>query len=143
MAENNAKGGLLLILVLLGGVGGVGYWNYQRNTAADNQEPRPFRSYATADLDKMLAAQKAEIARMQPLVERARLTHVEARGNGFIADQVKEFERVHRQSARERELSGQLTDLQLMQQQLETERSKRSGEGEGALMRVLKLAFTF
>lgn len=143
MAANNAKGGLVLLLVLLGGVGGVGYWNYQRNTAAENQEPRPFRGYATADLDKMSAAQKGEIARMQPMVERSRLSHAEARGNGFIADQVNEFERVHRQSARERELSGQLADLQVMQQQLETERSKRTNEGEGALLRVLRLAFTF
>ncbi|HME70332.1 MAG TPA: hypothetical protein VKM54_10760 [Myxococcota bacterium] len=143
MAATSAKGGLLLILVLLGGAGGVGYWNYQKNTAAENSEPRPFRGYATADLDKMIVAQKAEIARMRPTVEQARLTHTEVRGNGFIADQVKEFERVHRQSTRERELTGQLADLEVMQQQLEKERAKRAGEGEGELMRVLRLAFTF
>lgn len=143
MAESSAKNGLLLILVLLAGAGGVGYWNYQRNVAAENREPRPFRGYATADLDKMIVAQKAEIARMKPVVERARLGHGEARSNGFIAEQVKEFERVHRQATRERDLSDRLADLEVMQQQLEKERAKRGGEGEGELLRILRLAFTF
>lgn len=143
MAESSAKNGLLLILVLLGAAGGVGYWNYQRNIAAENSEPRPFRSYATADLDKMLVAQKAEIARMRTAVENARLGHSEARGNGFIAEQVKEFERVHRQVSHERDLSDRLADVTVMQQQLEKERAKRAGEGEGELLRVLRLAFTF
>ena len=143
MAATSAKSGLLLILVLLGGAGGVGYWNYQRNIAAENSEPRPFRGYATADLDKMIAAQKAEIARIRPAAEQARLSHAEARGNGFLGDQVKEFERVHRQSTRTRELSEQPTDLEIMEQQLEKERAKRGGEGQGEFMRVLTLAFTF
>jgi len=143
MAETSAKGGLFLILLLLGGTGGVGYWNYQRNTAAENAEPRPFRGYATADLDKLIAAQKAEIARMRPVVERAEHSHAQVRGDGFLAEQVKEFERVHRQSTRERALSDQLTDLEVMQQQLDKERGRRAGEGEGKLMRVLRLAFTF
>jgi hypothetical protein len=143
MAASDAKGGLLLILVLLVGVGGVGYWNYQRNLAAENSEPRPFRGYATADLDKMIAAQKAEITRLRPTVEQAQLSRTEARGNGLIGDQIKEFERVHRQSTRTRELSGQLTDLEIVQQQLEKERAKRAGEDQGELMHVLKLAFTF
>jgi hypothetical protein len=143
MAATDTKSGLLLILVLLGAVGGVGYWNYQKNLAAESSEPRPFRGYATADLDKMIAAQKAEIARLRPTVEQAQLSRSEARGNGFIGDQIKEFERVHRQSTRTRELSGQLTDLEIVQQQLEKERAKRAGEGQGELMHVLKLAFTF
>ncbi|HBZ71493.1 MAG TPA: hypothetical protein DEP35_17910 [Deltaproteobacteria bacterium] len=143
MAASNAKGGLLLLLLLVGGVGGVGYWNYQRHVEAENSEPRPFRGYATADLDKMIAAQKPEIARMRTVVENARLGRTEARSNGFIAEQVHEFERVHRESSRERELSERLADLEIMQQQLEKERAKRTGEGEGALQRVLRLAFTF
>ena len=143
MAATSAKGGLLLILLLLGGTSGVGYWNYQRNTAAENAEPRPFRGYATADLDKLIAAQKAEIARMQPVVDRARHTRAQVRSNGFIAEQVKEFERVHRQSDRERALSDQFSDLEVMEKQLEKERALRAGEGEGKLLRVLRLAFTF
>ncbi len=143
MAASNAKSGLLLLLVLIGGAGGVGFWNYQRHIAAENSEPRPFRGYATADLDKMIAAQKGEIVRMRTAVEHARLGHTEARSNGFIAEQVQEFERVHRESSRERELSERLTDLEIMQQQLEKERAKRTGEGESELQRVLRLAFTF
>ena len=143
MAASNTKNGLLLLLLLVGGVGGVGYWNYQRHIAAEDSEPRPFRGYATADLDKMIAAQKGEIARMRTTVEHARSGHTEARSNGFIAEQVHEFERVHRESSRERELSERLTDLEIMQQQLEKERSKRAGEGEGELQHVLRLAFTF
>ena len=143
MADTSAKGGLLLILLLLGGTGGVGYWNYQRNTAAENAEPRPFRGYATADLDKLIAAQKAEISRMRPVVEHAQHAHAEVRGDGFLAEQVKQFERVRRQSTREQALSDQLADLEVMQQQLEKERGRRAGEGEGKLMRVLRLAFTF
>ena len=111
--------------------------------AAENSEPRPFRGYTTPDIDKMIAAQKAEIARMRPIVERAQHTRAQVRGDGFLAEQVKEFERVHRQSNRERALSDQLADLEVMQQQLEKERARRTGAGEGGFMRVLRLAFTF
>jgi hypothetical protein len=143
MAASGAQNKLLLLLLLLGAAGGVGFWNYQRNTAAENSEPRPFRGYATADLDRMIVAQKAEISRMQPLAERARHTHAEGRNNGFIAEQIREFERVHRESTREREISGQLSDLEVMEQQLEKERALRNGEGGGELLRVLRLSFTF
>jgi hypothetical protein len=143
MAATSAKGGLLLLLLLLGGTGGVGYWNYQRNVAKENSEPRPFRGYATPDLDKLIAAQKAEIDRMRPAVQRAEVSRAQARGDGFLGDQVREFERVHRHSEHTRELSGQLSDLEIMQQQLEKERALRVGEGQGALLNVLKLAFTF
>jgi len=143
MAASGANNKLLLLLLLLGAAGGVGFWNYQRNTAAENSEPRPFRSYATADLDKMIVAQQAEIARMKPSAERARHTHSEGRNNGFIADQIREFERVHRESTREREISGQLTDLEVMEQQLEKERARRDEQGAGELLRVLRLSFTF
>jgi hypothetical protein len=142
MAQTNVTGGILLILALLGGAGGVGYWNYQRNLAAENNEPRPFRGYTTPDIDKMIAAQKAEIARMRPVVDRAQRTRAQVRGDGFLGEQVKEFERVHRQSSRERALSDQLSDLEVVQQQLESERAKRTG-AEGRFMGVLRLAFTF
>ncbi|HYB12024.1 MAG TPA: hypothetical protein VEG67_01050 [Myxococcota bacterium] len=143
MAASNAKGSLLLLVLLLCGVGGVGFWNYQRHMAAENSEPRPFRGYATKDLDKMIGAQKAEIARMQGVVDHTRESRTAVRNNGFIAEQVQEFERIRRQSSRERELSGQLADLEATERQLEKERSLRSGEGEGELMRILRLAFTF
>jgi len=141
MAASGTKNKLLLFLLLLGAAGGVGFWNYQRNTAAENSEPRPFRGYATADLDKMIVAQKAEIARIKPFAEGARHTHTEGRNDGFIADQIREFERVHRESARGREIAGQLSDLEVMEQQLEKERALRNGQGE--VLRVLRLSFTF
>ncbi len=143
MAGSSSKNGLLLLLLLVAGAGGVGAWNYQRHAAEEAAEYRPFKGYATADLDKLIAAQRSEIARLRPRAAGARAVRADARSGGLIGDQVREFERVQRHAGRSRELSTQLTDLEVMLDQLEKERAKRGNDGESEAARVLRLAFTF
>ena len=143
MESSSSKNSLLLLLLLVAGAAGVGTWNYQRHAAAEAAEYRPFKGYATADLDKLIAAQRSEISRLRPRATGARASRTDARGGGLIGDQVREFERVQRHADRSRALSAQLTDLEVMLDQLEQERAKRGGEGESESARVLRLAFTF
>src|SRR5262245_9596879 len=56
---------LLLLIVLVVGLAGTGYWNYQRNAGMDSDlaENRPYRAVPTADLNQIVAKTKKDIAR--------------------------------------------------------------------------------
>ena len=116
---------LLVLLVLL--VGG-GAWNYQRNLARESQEDRPMRGYAEADLEKLLAAYKGE---QQRLTQRAgatpRARERDSSGK-LVAENVREFERVQRQSLRVRDAQGDLAETELMVARIEQELARRDQE---------------
>jgi len=64
---------ILALLVLCSAVVGGGYYNYQRNAPmdADLQKERPYKTLATADVQKLLAAYGAEHTRAKNSVANA------------------------------------------------------------------------
>jgi hypothetical protein len=56
---------VFLLIVLVVGLGGAGYYNYQRNAAmdADLAENRPYRAVPSADLAKIIASTQKDVAR--------------------------------------------------------------------------------
>lgn len=56
---------VFLLLVLVVGLAGAGYYNYQRNAAmdADLAENRPYRAIPSAELAKIIASTQKDVAR--------------------------------------------------------------------------------
>ena len=127
-SEKGGRGALVPLLVLLLLLVGGGAWNYHRNLARESQEDRPMRGYAEADLEKLLAAYKAEqerVARRAGATPRARQT---AASGPLVGENVREFERVQRQSRRVRDAHGDLAETELMVARIEQELARRDQE---------------
>ncbi len=143
MAERAQAGGgvagLFLILLLM--VGGLAF-NYHRNVQAEAQEDRPYRGYATEDLESLLAAYEGRQGAQSARYEAAAGRRAKAEGKAYFDEQVREFERVQRVHRRAAERRDQLAGTQVVVKQIKKELAKREGEGD-ALALFMKRAFTF
>jgi hypothetical protein len=137
MAGKSEGGGkLLLLLLLLAVAGAAGTWNYRRNLEAEKAEPRPFRSYADADLESLTEAYQQEIEAYTRRYQAVTGQKVAIREGGHIDDKIREFERVQRISRNTRDLVTQLARRHVAVEGLASERHKRAEERQ-----VVKLFF--
>lgn len=114
---------ILLLLVLVVGVVGGGYYNYQRNAGleADLHKPRPYAKFATADIVKLIAAYQKEIQRKkartagapggEDAIDRRDASDVGGKADAFAGFQ-RENERWKAQRGAIFEQEVQLKDLQ-------------------------------
>jgi hypothetical protein len=116
---------LLLVLLLLCGAGA---WNYRRNLALESQAERPFRSYAEADLERLLAAYEQEAERAQRRAAATRRASVKEMPVGLVGEKAREFERVQRASQRVRDAKGDLAESELMVERIGQELRHRDAE---------------
>ena len=129
MAEASGGGGkLVLLLVLLAVAGGAGTWNYRRNLEAERAEPRPFRSYAEADLGSLSQAYQQEIDVYTLRYEALTGQKVTIREGGHLDDKIREFERIQRLGRSTRDLVTQLAKRHVAVEQLAYEQHKRAEE---------------
>ncbi len=119
---------LIGILVLLGLLGGVGYWNYERNVEAEEQVYRPFRGYSDGDVESMARAYRAEIERYRKEWREAREVRTRAAGTGHVDDRAREFERVQGNSTQIRALKRELAERQATLAELDQELGHRAAE---------------
>jgi hypothetical protein len=117
---------LMPLLVLLAALGAGGYWNYQRNLAKENAEPRPFRGYSEADLQSLVAAYQGEVQTHQKRYEAARATE-RREGQGQLLDEkVRDFERASARSQAIRAAGGDLAEREAALADLRKELARRS-----------------
>ena len=138
-SEKGGRGALVPLLILLLLLVGGGTWNYQRNLARESQEDRPMRGYAEADLEKLLAAYKGE---QQRLSRRSDTTHLAGERNSSgkgVAENVREFERVQRQSSRVRDAHGDLAETELMVARIEQELARRDSERDPTAVMIRRI----
>jgi hypothetical protein len=128
MAQAKGGGSVLLLLVLLGVLGGIGTWNYQRNTAAEAETPRPYRSYSDDQLEMLRAAYAGKVEQLSGRYAKLSGRRVRAADGRMLGEAVDEFARVQRASRTVRDLGAQLS---------QEEASLRSIEDEQALRRRL------
>ena len=115
---------ILLLLVLAIGVGGAGYYNYVRNAPMDSDlsQPRPYKTLATPDVAKLLAAYEADLGRAkgsvakapggEAVIERFDASDVGGKAQGFASFQ-RDNQRWKNQRGKVFELEKTVSDLRL------------------------------
>jgi hypothetical protein len=123
MARKSAAGASGILLLVLIGLVGVGGWNYYTNWQREQQEqgPRPFASYADADLEALAEAYRSEIEGLQQLDASARARRRDAADSPFMHERVAEFERIKRTSERIRNVTGEIAEREARLRELEQE----------------------
>lgn len=138
-SERGSAGALVLVLLLL--VGTVA-WNFHRNLAAESREFRPYRSYAEADVDALIAAYEQAAEKAGSRYDRVVDRRTEAKGTGHVMGNVKEFERVQNAGRATRAAREQYADATASLEALRAERSRRASE-RSKLRVFLRRAFSF
>ena len=136
--RGNASALVLVLLLLVGGVA----WNFHRNLAAESRESRPYRSYAEADLDALIAAYEQAAEKAGSRYDRVVDRRTEAKGTGYVMGNVKEFERVQNAGRATRAAREQYADARASLEALRAERSRRVSE-RSKLRVFLRRAFSF
>ncbi len=119
------KSGLLPLTVLLAILAGGGAWNYQRALEAEAATPRPYRGYATADLETLAGAYESELEALRRRAAREPRTRPSSGSGGF-----GEFERVQSQSRAARSLAREISERETALAAIERERSQRAREAD-------------
>jgi ketosteroid isomerase-like protein len=131
-------GMLVLLLAALCALGGWNYWrNLQREQA--EQSARPFAGYHDADLQALAAAYRSEVETLRKRYEATRKARPEARRQALVGDGIREFERVQRHSAREREATAELAQQEARLHDVEKELAYRAEMGSGWTLQLRRL----
>lgn len=117
-----------LLAVLLAALAGGGAYNYRRNLAEEDKVPRPYRSYATADLDALIEAYEQEIESLEGRYQAQRRSAGSVKDTAFIDDGIREYERVRRSSSRSRALGAEISKQGATLEELRREKQIRAGE---------------
>lgn len=138
-SEKSGRGSLLILLLLLLVLVGGGYWNYQRNLAAESQEDRPLRGYAEADLEKLRSAYEQEAKRLASRAGATQRATARDLPGQLVGEKVHEFERVQRASKRVRDANGDVAEVELMVARISHELSLRGGERDQTAIFIRRL----
>jgi hypothetical protein len=130
---------LLLLLVLLGGAGGGGAWNYQRNLAKEQSQPRPWRQYSEEELRAMANAYRAEIEQYSKAWQSSRGAQPELREGELIGERVADFEEIQRASSKTRALRSEMADREVVLEQIERELQYKAGERDVMALHLRRL----
>ncbi len=129
---------MLLLLVAL--LGGAGSWNYQRNVAAEKDQPRPYMAYSDEQLNQLHAAYEGQVETLSGRYDAVAGQRVRAGKARLLGDAVKEFDRVQRSSRAVREMGSKLSQEQASLGAIEAEKALRARLG-GPTMIFLRRVF--
>ena len=128
---------LLLLMLLVGG----GYWNYQRNVAreAEQEQDRPLRGYATADLETLRSAYEDEVKQRAARAGATQRASARDMPGQLVGETAREFERVQRASRRVREANGDVAEVELMVARISQELGYRQQQGDEQAIFIRRL----
>jgi hypothetical protein len=118
-----------MLLVLLAILGGAGSWNYKRNLAAEEAQPRPYKSYSDEQLDQLLTAYRGQIDELSSRYEEASGSRARQHDVQLLGEAVEQFNRVQRNSRAVRDLGSLLSKEQASLGVIEQEKALRSRLG--------------
>jgi hypothetical protein len=122
-------GKVLVLLVLLMGLVGGGYYNYQRNAPmdADLQEQRPYRAIPSADLAKLIMSAQKDIARAKGAVASAPhgASAIDAQDASDVGGKAKAFAGFQRENERWKAQRGRVMEQEAELKPLLFEKSIR------------------
>ncbi len=117
------RGQILILLVILCTAGG---WNYHRNTLIEDAVPRPYRGYSDEELNQLMSAYQDEVEVQMAVYRKATAgKRVKVQGGGLMEERIDEFERVQRLSKKRKDRAYQVTENQILVEQLATEHLTR------------------
>ncbi len=121
--SDKSVGPILILLVILGAAGG---WNYHRNTLIDDAVLRPYRAYSDEDLHQLISAYQNEVE-VQLVHYRNATTAktVAVRQDALLGERIAEFERAQRVNKQRQERAYQVTENQILAEQLAKEQVTR------------------
>ena len=121
--SDTRAGQTVILLVILGAALG---WNYHRNTKIDEAVLRPYRGYSDEELFQLSSAYREEVeVQMASYRKSSAAKPVKVRDAGLIDERIEEFERVQRASKRRQERAYQVTENQILVEQLAKEQVAR------------------
>jgi hypothetical protein len=129
MARGREGSSKLLWVVLLGLLG-AGAYNYHRNYQAEAAVPRPYSSYAVADLEALLEAYQGENRSLEQSYAAARRAGSRDARGGLIGENVKAFEQAQRRASTHRGLGAKLSMQQAAQKEIERELALRRAHAD-------------
>jgi hypothetical protein len=116
-------GQTVILLVILCAAGG---WNYHRNTLIDGTVPRPYRGYSDEELNQLVSAYQGEVEIQMVRYRKSTAgKNVAVQDGGLLEERIGEFERVQRLSEQRKESAYQVTDNQILVEQLAAEQLTR------------------
>jgi len=116
-------GQTLILLAILCAAGG---WNYHRNAVIEDAVPRPYRGYSDEELDQLISAYQGEVEiQLAHYRKSGGAKELAVQGGGLLEERIDEFERVQRVSQRRKERAYQVTENQILVEQLAKERFAR------------------
>jgi hypothetical protein len=125
----------LLLLLVIGG----GAFNYHRNWQAEQEMPRPYRSYSDADLRALIHAYEEARPGATPTPSGASAPGP-AGGGALLGERIDAFERARAASdARRRELE-RLGQHEAVLRELRKEETLRAELGQGLALHLRRLA---
>jgi hypothetical protein len=139
-------GKVLVLLVLLVGLVGGGYYNYQRNAPmdADLQEQRPYRAIPSADLAKLIMSAQKDIARAKGAVASAPhgASAIDAQDASDVGGKAKAFAGFQRENERWKEQRGKVMDQEILLKELQHEKQLRDKDVD-AMTRIKRRVLSF
>ena len=116
-------GQTLILLVILCAAGG---WNYHRNAVIEDSAPRPYRTYSDEELDQLVSAYRDEVEVQMARYRNSKASaNVAVRDAGLLEERIGEFERVQHLSKKRKESAYQVTENQILVEQLAQEQVTR------------------
>jgi restriction endonuclease len=116
-------GQTLILLAILCAAGG---WNYHRNAVIDAAVPRPYRGYSDEELNQLISAYQAEVeVQMERYRKSTAAKKVTVQDGGLLEERIDEFERIQRHSKQRKERAYQVTENQILVEQLAQEQVTR------------------
>jgi hypothetical protein len=120
---------ILLLLLVVGGVVGFGYYNYNRNAdiEADAHLPRPYAKYETKDVEAMIKAyqQQIEAAKKRTSAEPTGAGAIDRRDSSDVGGKADAFAGFQRQNEHWKERRGEVFELEGELKKLQFEKSIR------------------
>jgi hypothetical protein len=128
---------VLLVLCVLGG------FNYDRNLRAEEAsgQKRPFSRYDTADLEKLQAAYRSELAEFERRYDQSqsRRQRQQSSGGGLLGERLEEFERIQRSSGAMRELNTEVAEREARLREIDSELAHRRSLASGWQLHLVRL----
>ncbi len=138
---------ILLLLILVGGVCGGGYYNYTRNAPmdADLALPRPYKTLTTPDVSKILAAYESDLARIKGSVAKAPSGEaaIDRFDSSDVGGKAKGFASFQRENERWKNARGQVFELEKTLKDVRLEKSIRDRGLDVEQTRIWRRISTF